>query len=167
MMFNKKGQGLSINAIILIVLGVVVLALLIAGFSIGWNKILPFLSTDSTGTIVTSCQIACSSGNEYDFCSAPRDLKAGDVELKSVTCDYLAKNQTQYGVDVCPTESCPNFIYVANAEGPTLLSLGSLCEKTDSGQRSYEGVTFKYLKDNRELTTIGTCTDGVLPVSSN
>ena len=36
---NKKGQGLSINAIILIVLGIVVLVFLILGFALGWGNL--------------------------------------------------------------------------------------------------------------------------------
>ena len=35
---NRKGQGLSTNAIILIVLGIVVLVVLIAGIMLGWGQ---------------------------------------------------------------------------------------------------------------------------------
>ncbi|MEK6819827.1 MAG: hypothetical protein AABY03_01350 [Nanoarchaeota archaeon] len=57
-MINKRGQGLSVNAIILIVLGIVVLVLMVLGFTIGWSKILPFISTNNADTLVTACSIA-------------------------------------------------------------------------------------------------------------
>ena len=43
---NKRGQGLSTNAIILIVLGVVVLVVLIGGFTIGWGQMAPWIKTN-------------------------------------------------------------------------------------------------------------------------
>jgi len=110
MIFNKRGQGLSVNAIILIVLGVVVLAVLIVGFTMGWQKILPFMSTNNVDTIVSACATACSTGSQYDFCSLTRDLKAGDDSVKDVTCNYLAEKQTQFGVDSCPSVSCDNVV---------------------------------------------------------
>ena len=36
---NKKGQDLSIGTLILIVLGIVVLVLLILGFTLGWGNL--------------------------------------------------------------------------------------------------------------------------------
>ena len=101
MEFNKRGQGLSVNAIILIVLGVVVLAVLILGFTLGWQKILPFVSTNNVNTLVTTCGIACSTNSQFDFCISKRDLKVGDDSIKDVTCNYLAEKQKKYGVDSC------------------------------------------------------------------
>ena len=43
---NKKAQGLSTNAIILIVLGVIVLAVLVIGFTMGWDFIASRLSDE-------------------------------------------------------------------------------------------------------------------------
>ena len=45
-MKNKKAQEFSTNTIILIILGIVVLVVLIIGFSFGWEKVAPWLSQD-------------------------------------------------------------------------------------------------------------------------
>ena len=74
-MLNKRGQGLSVNAIILIVLGIVVLVILIAGFTLGWQNIAPFLSADNVGTVAKSCQAACSTGDTYGFCTKGRKVQ--------------------------------------------------------------------------------------------
>ena len=38
-MMNKKGQEMSVTAIILIILGLIVLVVLILGFTVGWSQI--------------------------------------------------------------------------------------------------------------------------------
>src|SRR3989304_5251582 len=101
---SKRGQGLSVNAIILIVLGLVVLVLLILGFVLGWDKVLPFLSTNNVDTIVNSCSSACSTSAIYNFCTIPRQLSAEET-LKDVTCYYLSQKQQVYGVASCPSVS--------------------------------------------------------------
>ena len=102
MEFNKRGQGLSVNAIILIVLGVVVLAVLIAGFALGWKNIAPWLGGgNNVDTLVTTCGVACSTNSQFGFCIDKRDLKAGDDSIKDVTCNYLAEEQKKYGVASC------------------------------------------------------------------
>jgi len=112
MISKKRGQGLSTNAIILIVLGVFVLAILILGFTIGWAKINPFLSTNNVNTIVTSCGVACETRSLYDFCTAPRELKADDLpgNVKSIkgNCTFFATNTdyNKYGINDCSTITC-------------------------------------------------------------
>ena len=84
---NKRGQGLSVNAIILIILGVFVLAMLIIGFTVGYgtlkDKLVP---SNNVKTIVDACSIACATHSQYDFCTAPRELKADDLpgNVKSI-----------------------------------------------------------------------------------
>lgn len=104
---EKRGQGLSVNAIILIVLGVVVLVVLILGFTMGWNRIAPWLSTNNVDTIVQQCSVACSTGSVYDYCSVERELKVntkiGDLESgKKYTCDKLSEDSySNLGVSKC------------------------------------------------------------------
>lgn len=109
---NPRGQGLSVNAIILIVLGIVVLVLLVLGFTLGWNRILPFISTDNADTLVTACSIACSTSSQFDFCSVQRDLKAGENDLNQITCNYLAQEKPEFGVDPCTGITCDNIVLV-------------------------------------------------------
>ena len=104
-MRDKRGQGLSTNAIILIILGVVVLVILIAGFTIGWKNLLPFIPSDNVDTVVKACATACSTDSTYSYCSKKRELKA-DKTLKDVTCYYLSKEQIQYGIEECSSITC-------------------------------------------------------------
>lgn len=106
---DKKGQELSTNVIILIILGVVVLVVLILGFTVGWKKIAPWISSTNVDSIVTQCGVACSTGNAYDYCIAKKDLKSADETLKDVTCYYLSEKQTKYGITKCPSV-CTNVI---------------------------------------------------------
>jgi hypothetical protein len=112
---NKRGQGLSTQAIILIVLGIAVLVVLIIGFTIGWGNIAPWLSGDNVDTIANQCQAACSTMGVYDFCTKPRELKASDLPFdeegkaqKKVmdTClffsTYENKHGNTYGIEPCP-----------------------------------------------------------------
>jgi len=111
-MLNKRGQGLQVSTIILVVLGVAVLVLLAIGFIIGWQKILPWLSTNNVETIVSQCQAACATNSAYGFCTASKTLKAEDLPLVngqtvkevSGTCKYFATTAdfSKYAVSDCP-----------------------------------------------------------------
>lgn len=106
-MQNKRGQGLSTNAIILIVLGIIILVVLVLGFTVGWKSLLPFLSSDNVGSIVTQCSIACSSNSAYDFCSKPLILEAEDLpngqEEVPGNCSYFSTTPEyeKYKIDKC------------------------------------------------------------------
>lgn len=107
---DKKGQGLSTNAIILIILGVIVLAILAIGFFFGWQTLLPWIQQDNVETIVMQCELACSQGQEFAFCSQERNLRAGDEEV-TATCFEFATNEdySHYGVEGCPQIDCGVF----------------------------------------------------------
>jgi len=109
-MENKKGQGMSTSTIILLILGLVILVVLVLGFTMGWNKIAPWINTNNLETIKTSCGVACSTGGEYDFCTVLRDIKDGTNAKFKTTCQELSVNPIYtirgYGVVVCP-DLCP------------------------------------------------------------
>lgn len=107
-MLDKRGQGLSTNAIILIILGVIVLVILVVGFTLGWGKIAPFLQTNNVETIKSSCISACATGNTYGFCSQNRTLKAEGVKIVDKTCFEFATNASyeSYGIDECSSITC-------------------------------------------------------------
>lgn len=106
---EKRGQGLSVNAIILIVLGVIILVILILGFFLGWSTIFPFLSTNNVQTVVSNCDNACSTSAKYDFCTVEREVK--DEKKNEVTgnCNLFANLDIfqNYGVARC-TGLCEN-----------------------------------------------------------
>lgn len=138
-MQNKRGQGLSTNAIILIVLGVIVLVVLIVGFTVGWRNIAPWISRNNVDTIVDQCETSCITKSSYDFCIRKRELKADDQTLTDVTCNYLNQKQSQYGVKSCSAITC-NVVFVEGVA--TVDELEAKCEGN-------EGKTIQILIDEK------------------
>lgn len=104
---NFRAQGLSTNAIILIILGVVILVLLIIGFTFGWNTLLPWLATDNVETIVQQCNAACVTGSKYDFCSKARVLKEGKTEVETNCATFAVISEyNKYGIETCSAINC-------------------------------------------------------------
>lgn len=106
-MIKKRGQGLPISTIILLILGIVILVFLIIGFTQGWGKFSSYFSKNNVNEVVTNCGLACSMNSQYDFCTSPRDLTSDTEKLKQVTCHYLSLEKT-YGVSDCASISCSN-----------------------------------------------------------
>ena len=102
-MRNKRGQGLSTNAIILIILGVIVLVILAVGFMIGWDKLAPWIPSNNVDTIVQQCGIACNTGSVYDYCSMERELKDAEGNEVKTSCAVLSilPEFEKYGVEKC------------------------------------------------------------------
>ena len=118
---KKKAQGLSINAIILIILGIAVLVVLIAGFVMGWDRIIPFLGEkNNVKTIVSACETACSTSSLYDYCSVKRELNGDDGKFQNVTCYMLASvgisDFIKYGVGNCSSLDCKGSVKCAELE---------------------------------------------------
>ena len=107
-MKNKRGQGMSTQTIILLVLGVIVLAVLVIGFIVGWSNIAPWIPSSNVDSISKACDVACSTGSVYAFCSEPRDLKvSGEPDIEDTTCAKLAENYPEYGIAKCSDITCP------------------------------------------------------------
>lgn len=121
---HKKGQEMSTTTIILIILGIIVLVVLVLGFRIGWDKVLPFLPSNNIQNVVTACGSACATGSQYDYCTAQRTLKTDDLIgtngkpmvdtdgklIKQVVgnCDTFSKAPyTKYNIEACPSITCP------------------------------------------------------------
>jgi len=107
---NKKGQELSTNTIIMVVLGIIVLVILVLGFTIGWDRFLPFIRSNNVDQIKSACAFACSSDNTYDYCSLPRDVNDGVNDKFTESCynltsktEYATRN---YGIEACSTVDC-------------------------------------------------------------
>lgn len=107
-MINKRAQGLSTNAIILIILGIVVLVVLVLGFTIGWNRLLPFVSSNNIENLQTACSSACATSNEYNYCTLPREVNDGTNDEFTSTCARLSKDfpTRNYGIDACGPITC-------------------------------------------------------------
>jgi len=119
---EKRGQGLSTNAIILIILGVVVLVILIMGFTMGWDRIAPWISSNNVDTIVQQCSVACSTNSVYDYCSTNRTLNDGTNKIKSTCYTFsLDLDLAKYGIDECSldcksTTNCNEWKYEINGK---------------------------------------------------
>src|SRR4030043_1512434 len=112
---KKRAQGLSINAIILIILAVAVLVVLILGFVLGWGKIFPWFGpkNDNIQTVVSACESACTQQEVYSYCTSNRTLEARDKALYDVTCYTLSSDINVfdiYGVESCPGLNCKSLI---------------------------------------------------------
>ena len=128
---NKKGQGLSVNAIILIILGLVVLVALILGFTLGFQGLKDIFSTNNVGTIASACQTACATNAQYDFCTSPRDLKADNgVQIKDSTCLYLAEKRLEFGVSKCAEIICSSSVLILDSTASGLFGLKKYPDQT-------------------------------------
>jgi hypothetical protein len=108
-MKNKRGQGLSTNAIVLIILAVVVLVVLVLGFTLGWSKFAPWLSQNNVDEVSQQCEAACATDSEYGYCTAAKTLKAEDLDDDvSGNCNLFATDPMYevYGISSCATITC-------------------------------------------------------------
>ena len=110
---NNRGQELSTTTIILIILGIAVLVVLVIGFTIGWQKVVPWLSSNNVDTIASQCQAACTTSDTYGFCSLQRKLIAEDLPLDASgkkpkdiisTCNFFSTgaDYLKYNIGECP-----------------------------------------------------------------
>lgn len=71
-LMGKKRGEVGVGALILIVLGIVILVVMILGFSIGWSnlweKINIFGGGVSISDAVTACRFVVTSQSNYDYC---------------------------------------------------------------------------------------------------
>ncbi len=87
---NKRGQDLSIGTLILIVLGIIVLVLLILGFSMGWSnlweKINIFQGGNSLSTVAAACNTAVASSDKISYCTDFKKIKVNG-KTEYVNCE--------------------------------------------------------------------------------
>ena len=109
-MENKKAQGMSTSTIILLVLGLVILVILILGFTMGWEKFAPWLSRNNIDGIKNACDVACSTNGVYAYCSLVKEVNDGENPKFEATCNDLANKPDyaarKYGISPCPQIDC-------------------------------------------------------------
>jgi len=102
---NKKAQGLSTTTIILIILGVIILVVLVFGFTMGWDNLKDWVApSDNVEKVVTKCSVACAAGIKADWCKAQGLVtKDHKEDLKNNNCQVLGEiNGNPYGISPCP-----------------------------------------------------------------
>jgi hypothetical protein len=108
---NKRGQDLSIGTLILIVLGIIVLVLLILGFTMGWGnlwaKINIFGSYATKSDVINACKLAASSQDTYTFCdkgfSYKEEVGGQTTTVKDVKCTSLVNLLGDVTPPACPS----------------------------------------------------------------
>jgi hypothetical protein len=110
-MYGKKGQGLSLTTIILIVLGLAVLVFLIFGFSTGWGNLWGTITEIGGGDanvddISRGCALACQQGGSYGFCDQKRELVISKGKVTTGSCFDFAKKNPSLGIENCNNLNC-------------------------------------------------------------
>ena len=110
-MFSKRGQELSIGTLVLIVIGVIVLVLLVLGFSMGWSNLFAKIGIYQGGdvaSVATACELATSSQSKDAYCECKTvKLEGGKtckVHCESVNVKPLVSNKMEEGT--CKSINC-------------------------------------------------------------
>jgi len=103
---NKRGD--TNWAVISIILAVLVLVILIIGFTLGWDKINPFVSRKNVDTVVSVCQTACATSSTYDYCNVQRKLVDAEKNKITSSCYVFANYEEflKYNIENCDTITC-------------------------------------------------------------
>jgi len=107
---NKKGAELAIGTIVMIILALVVLVVIIYGFSVGWDAFFQQITGLGGGkvnvqTIITSCQLACSTQAQFDWCKDRNVIFDEKGDARTLNCEDLGKENV--GLDDCEVITCP------------------------------------------------------------
>lgn len=86
-MHNKRGQEFGINSAVLVVIVVIVLGIIVAGVSMGWENLTAWIQPDTVSITAGKCATSCGVNNEIDFCSSPKSFKASRATVRAVTSD--------------------------------------------------------------------------------
>lgn len=127
---GKRAQGLSITALVLIVIGIVILVLLILGFTIGWDKLLKkfgiFAST-TLADVAQRCNIDAQSRNAVSYCTKFDKIDDPSGEDHYINCLYPdVLNSLSNTLDA--NAVCPEGYKTANG------AAASYCNKTLASQ---------------------------------
>lgn len=111
---NKKAAEMTIGTIIVIILALVVLVVIVYGFTTGWSNLWEKITgfgggKDNVQSIVQSCQLACTTSSNYDWCTKERKINVESTDgkittLTENTCKALSAD-TKYGL-TCPALDC-------------------------------------------------------------
>ncbi|MDO8508893.1 MAG: hypothetical protein Q7S27_04380 [Nanoarchaeota archaeon] len=114
---NKRGQELSIGTLVLIVLGIIVLVLLVLGFSLGWENLfgkIGIIQGSDLTTMITACKTHVATDSKTSYCEFKKvSLSDG---TKEINCEYT---EVKAGLGGEELEACSGAIknsYCAEVE---------------------------------------------------
>ena len=130
---NEKRAEVTIGIIIFIVLGLVVLVVLVFGFTTGWSnlwdKIIGFGGGEvNVQSVVQSCQLACTTGSTYDYCTRNRSVVFEEgVDAEKLTCNKLKGRNVGLSCDIgCDDSGGDNAGDSETPENTALIDDGSV-----------------------------------------
>jgi len=106
---NKKGAEMTIGTIVIIILAIIVLVVLVYGFTTGWQDMWDNIVSFGGGkvnvqTVIQSCEIACSTQQEYSYCKKVRSVVFDEnLDAERLTCRDLEVR----GVGLSCDMNCP------------------------------------------------------------
>lgn len=138
---DKRGQELSIGTLVLIVLGIIVLVLLILGFSIGWESLfskIGIFQGNDLASVVTACNLATSSSSQTSYCEFKKAKINGVSQY--VNCeDSRVADELESKLEACNTNIIEaECIKVAKAEKITT----TIGKDSYNGQSCYDVLKF-------------------------
>lgn len=109
---NRKGAELTVGTIVIIVLAVIVLVILVLGFTGGWGNLWSrisgiFGSGANIDTVIQSCQVACATESQNDYCVVDRKVVLESKQkLTPASCMELSVLQPSLGIGECDAIDC-------------------------------------------------------------
>tara|TARA_Y100000310_G_C20681397_1_gene816153 strand:- start:70 stop:603 length:534 start_codon:yes stop_codon:yes gene_type:complete len=90
---NKKGEPMSLGAVVTIIILVIVLVFVVLALSGSFGNLgdyNPFGSGSNVEAVINGCNIACNSGAQDDYCRVIRDVRfEKGADKAKVTCLYM------------------------------------------------------------------------------
>lgn len=142
---EKRGQELSIGTLILIVLGIIVLVLLILGFSIGWESLfskIGIASGSDLSAMVAACKVAAASQSSASYCEFKK-VKLSDG-TKMINCEYKDVEEA-LGEDKL-SRACGS-IYGTGEKG-----VEPICTKYKEGDKNGEVISGNCLGGKKDVS---------------
>ena len=106
---EKRGQELSVGTLIIIVIGVIVLVLLVLGFSIGWEDLFAKIGIaqgSDLSAMVAACKVAAASSSKASFCECKNVRINGKAQKLNCGNPMVIKDDTTLS-EAQRTFSCP------------------------------------------------------------
>ena len=90
MVMKKKGQEMSVSTLVLIVIGIVILVMLVLGFTMGWQNLWGKINVFQGGSVedvISACKIAAAAEATYSYCNEFKPVTIDNNKIM-VNCQY-------------------------------------------------------------------------------
>ena len=158
-MINKRGD-VAINTIVIIILALVVLVIVIYGFTVGWGNLFQNILVFGGGkinveSVVRGCQVACTTQASFDYCLKQRDVIFDEKQkAEKLTCKGLELKNV--GLDFCNTLDCELGITKGLCNGKLV---PEVCESNNNaGRLNCESLSVcTWIEDKNLDDNVGIC----------